>query len=94
MHKLIIDSDGENRAVRGFLLAYGPSCEPITVGGMCQHLYRYGQPFWPADIGCMPFGATLTKGIAQRWIRYLFSLEAPERHVGAMPVTGEGEEHF
>lgn len=73
----VLDEEGENLAVRSFLMQYGvPS---LTVGAMRQHMARSG---WGADF-CPPFvndstayaGEHLTKSGAQLWIRHLFSLE-------------------
>lgn len=81
----LLDSDGENRAVRTFLMQY--SCDrATTVAAMGQHMNRSGWPseYWP------PFarnadnaGSHLTKAGAQLWIRHLFSLES------AAPTAGE-----
>ena len=70
----LLDSDGENRAVRGFLLAYG-GAPGVTVGVMRQHLRLYGQPHWPEWVENAPAAEHLTKAAAQGWLRYLFALE-------------------
>lgn len=82
----LLDDDGENRALRSFLLQYGaPS---ITVGAMQQHMARSG---WGA-IYCPPFvangnpGRHLTKAAAQIWIRHLLSMEA---RAALPPTSGE-----
>jgi hypothetical protein len=67
------DVDGENKAVRSFLMLYG---QPgLTVGQMKKHMNRSGFKAWPAWVGAEPDGAHLTKAGAQLWIRHLFALE-------------------
>lgn len=76
----LLDSDGENRAVRSFLMQY--SCDrALTVGAMRKHIDMSG---WPLHY-CPDFARTgacdsehLTKAGAQLWIRFLFSLELEE----------------
>lgn len=71
----LLDEDGENRAVRTFLMQY--SCDrAVTVGAMLAHMDSAG---WP---GMAPAFALevrpethLTKAGAQLWLRHLFSLE-------------------
>lgn len=73
----LLDAEGENRAVRSFLLQY--SCgRSIAVGEMRRHMEMSG---WGGS-KCLPkFLETcnplehLTKAAAQLWIRHLFSLE-------------------
>jgi hypothetical protein len=74
MRKDLIDpEDGENRAVRAFLLHYG--APGLTVGRMRENLRLSG---WG---GCWPEWVNtqdrehLTKGGAQDWLRHLFALE-------------------
>lgn len=76
----LIDDDGENRAVRGFLLVYGGS-RGMTVDQMKKHMEWYGCPYWP-DWVDRPEGRGehLNKAAAQSWLRHLFALE---------PTTGE-----
>lgn len=68
----LVDSDGENRAVRMFLAYYG-GATGLTVPAMREHLTLAGYPYWPAwandDAG------HLTKGGAQDWLRFLFTME-------------------
>lgn len=68
----LLDTDGENRAVRGFLLAHSPG---VTVGEMRDHLREYGTPFWPDWVAGASVGKTLNKAEAQAWLRHLFALE-------------------
>ena len=77
-----MDSDGENLALRSFLLQWGlPS---LTVGMMRQHMARSG---WGAAY-CPPFvnnstataGEHLTKAGAQICIRHLLSMEPKPAH--------------
>jgi hypothetical protein len=69
-----VDPEGENRAVRSFLMLYG---QPgLTVGQMKKHLSACGFKLWPSWVETEPDGAHLTKSGAQFWIRYLFALEA------------------
>ncbi len=70
----LLDEDGENRAVRMFLLLYG-GAHGLTVGRMKSHLCASGHPHWPAWVENSPQGAHLTKAGAQLWLRHLFSLE-------------------
>lgn len=73
---LIDPEDGENRAVRYFLGAYG--CGMHTFEGMRTHMQLAGYPLWPE------WAATatghLTKLGAQNWLRYLFNLEKGEEN--------------
>lgn len=69
----LIDTDGENRAVRAFLLLYG-TAGGVTTGSMALHLSRSGFPFWPKWVESEG-GMHLTKGGAQAWLRHLFDLE-------------------
>lgn len=69
----LLDDDGENLAVRMFLMMYGG--QTCTTQGMRRHLELAGFPYWPewanADFH-------LTKGGAQLWIRYLIGLESAQ----------------
>jgi hypothetical protein len=71
----LLDDDGENRAVRSFLMLYGGANPKI--GQMRDHLAMSGfDGCWP-DWVLQAFPSDhLTKGGAQSWIRHLFSLEA------------------
>jgi hypothetical protein len=67
------DAEGENKAVRFFLMLYG---QPgLTVGQMKGHMRMSGFKMWPAWVDTEPDGAHLTKAGAQLWIRHLFALE-------------------
>jgi hypothetical protein len=67
------DADGENKAVRSFLMLYG---QPgLTVGQMKKHMTISGFKAWPTWVETEPHGAHLTKAGAQLWIRHLFALE-------------------
>jgi hypothetical protein len=71
--KKIMDTDGENRPLRCFLMQYGqPS---LTVGAMKKHMTMCGYPFWPKWVNEKADTTHLTKGGAQSWIRHLLSLE-------------------
>jgi len=71
----LLDTDGENRAVRMFLAIYGTSS--LTIQAMKQHLEYCGYPYWPewADKYQDSDTTHLTKLGAQNWIRHLFALE-------------------
>lgn len=69
----LLDDEGENRALRCFLMQYGVA--GLTVGAMKTHLRRCGFPLWPAWAESQE-GQHLTKAGAQLWIRHLLSLEA------------------
>ncbi len=73
MNRELLDpEDGENRAVRAFLMAYG--CQPaITAEQMAQHMRRSGFDYVPDWVAEAP--GHLTKGGAQLWLRMLFDLE-------------------
>jgi hypothetical protein len=68
------DAEGENMAVRSFLMLYGQA--GLTVGQMRKHMAMSGFKSWPAWVDAEPDGAHLTKAGAQLWIRHLFALEA------------------
>ena len=70
----LMDSDGENRAVRAFLLLYGTNAK-TTVGDMAVHLRRSGFPHWPDWVNTEHPVAHLTKAGAQLWLRHLLALE-------------------
>lgn len=72
----LIDTDGENIAVRWFLAGYG-ACSIHNVGAMQKFMGNCGYPFWPAwcdEPG--EAGQHLTKAGAQLWLRHLFNLES------------------
>lgn len=66
----LIDEDGENRAVRAFLLGLQINC--ISVPSMKSHMKACGWPHWPDwvenDQGY------LTKMGQQLWLKHLFDL--------------------
>lgn len=69
----LLDADGENRAVRAFLLQYQGNPQ-TTTRLMRDHLHLSGfTNCWPAwaDVG----STHLTKAGAQLWLRHLFDLE-------------------
>lgn len=73
----LIDSDGENRAVRSFLALYGTTTG-ISVEYMRTHMRLSGfDKHWPAWVEQKGDGEHLTKGGAQDWLRHLFALEQP-----------------
>lgn len=74
MTKELLDADGENRAVRSFLMLYGGQYG-ISVEAMKAHMKLCGLPHWPAWADKEPTSAHLTKGAAQDWLRHLFTLE-------------------
>jgi hypothetical protein len=78
------DAEGENKAVRSFLMLYG---QPgLTVGQMKKHMTMSGFKAWPAWVETEPDGAHLTKAGAQLWIRHLFALEATPHAPQPVPV--------
>jgi hypothetical protein len=73
MKNLVDPEDGENRAVRTFLMYYGASCG-ITTNKMRRFLSMAGfKGAWPEWANK---DMHLTKSGAQNWIRHLFALEA------------------
>jgi hypothetical protein len=80
----VIDDEGENRAVRTFLMQYG--LPGLTVGAMRNHMSRSGwEGCWPEWVAEAHAGTHLTKAGAQLWLRFLFNLE------GAAPAAGTVE---
>lgn len=75
--KDLIDSEGENRAVRAFLLLYGGSAG-VTTTQMRRHMEASGYPLWPE--WATHADRHLTKGGAQDWLRHLFALETAIAH--------------
>lgn len=71
---LIDPIDGENKAVRMFLVCYG-GANGVTVGTMRSHMRLAGYAYWPQWVEESSGGAHLTKSGAQDWLRHLFSLE-------------------
>lgn len=74
--KDLLDNEGENRAVRMFLLLYGGACG-VTIGKMRKHLEMAGfanaWPLWANNND-----GHLTKAGAQLWLRHLFNLETKQ----------------
>ena len=70
--KNLIDTDGENQAVRAFLQMYG--IPGLTAEQMHDHMcvsgYKGTSPEWVFEAP-----GFLTKGGAQHWLRKLFALE-------------------
>lgn len=84
--ELLDPEDGENRAIRCFLMQYG--VPGLTVGAMKKHMELCGYPYWP-DWAVGQNGEHLTKGGAQHWLRYLFALEGKadlRRHLLHCPL--------
>lgn len=70
----LLDSDGENRAVRFFLMAYGS--QSMTVEMMRNHMSSCGFALWPEWAVTPDAQGHLTKAGAQDWLRHLFGLES------------------
>lgn len=83
MIRELLDEEGENLAVRSFLMQY--SCDrAVTVGAMLAHMNRSGWREAAPEFALSVRPEThLTKAGAQIWIRHLFSLES------AAPTAGE-----
>lgn len=75
MTKDLVSEDGENMAVRAFMMLYGSNTVDVSV--MKRHMQRCGFPLWPK--WAEDYNSHLTKSGAQDWIRYLFSLEITEK---------------
>lgn len=74
--KDLLDDDGENRAVRSFLLCYGMSDGKRTIGAMKYHMEMSGWDNHPDFVAFTSLhDAHLTKAEAQAWLRHLFALE-------------------
>lgn len=70
----LLDTDGENRAVRSFLMQYG--LQGLTVLRMRNHMELSGcHGCWPEWVNDPANDGHLTKGGAGDWLRYLFALE-------------------
>lgn len=72
----LLDEDGENRALRSFLMQYG--LPGLTVAAMAQHMRRSGweSEYWPTFARQVDnAGQHLTKAGAQIWIRHLLAME-------------------
>lgn len=75
--KPLLDDDGENRAVRAFLMVFGSP--GLTVGMMRNHMEDCGwKDCWPDWVTESHADAHLTKAGAQLWLRHLFWLEDQE----------------
>ncbi len=74
----LVDAEGENLAVRSFLLQWG-SVPGLTVGLMRRHMQLSGwhnmHPRWVDET---PTKEHLTKAGAQLWLRFLFDMEDQE----------------
>jgi hypothetical protein len=71
------DAEGENMAVRSFLMLYGQ--RGVTVGEMKRHMGMSGFKSWPTWVDADEMAKHhLTKAGAQLWIRHLFALEATQ----------------
>jgi hypothetical protein len=71
----LIDDEGENQAVRMFLLLYGGN-NGCTTGLMRYHLKASGfNGLWPEWANK---DMHLTKAGAQLWLRHLFNLETAQ----------------
>lgn len=71
---LMRDEDGENRALRSFLLQWG--LPGLTVDNMKRHMEMSGwQNMWPKWVDVVHPKEHLTKAGAQLWIRHILSLE-------------------
>lgn len=80
----LMDADGENRAIRSFLQMYGQ--QGMTTAKMRQHMIWSGwKNFWPDWVEKQESEGHLTKGGAQHWIRYLFSLEPAKTLLDQQP---------
>ncbi|MGE8376284.1 MAG: hypothetical protein ACN6N5_13200 [Diaphorobacter nitroreducens] len=74
MDRELLDEDGENQAVRTFLMLYGTG---LTVARMREHMASAGWPQAPEWATKPEAQGHLTKGGAQDWLRHLFALEKP-----------------
>lgn len=71
----LLDTDGENRAVRAFLLGLRSEAGR-SVAAMRSHMKYSGFPHWPQWVADSAPGVHLTKAGAQSWLRHLFGLES------------------
>jgi hypothetical protein len=70
----LMDEDGENRAIRSFLMQY--QTPGITTVAMRRHMELSGwEGCWPTWVAEARAGDHLTKAGAQLWIRHLIQLE-------------------
>lgn len=75
----LLEEDGENRALRSFLMQYG--LPGLTAGAMRDHMKRsgWGAEYWPFFVSASNRDTHLTKGGAQVWIRHLLAMEVASR---------------
>ena len=74
MREDLVDADGENRAVRSFLLLYGANPQ-TTIGSMRSQMNLSGWTNHPDWVNTEDPKEHLPKMGAQLWLRHLFSLE-------------------
>lgn len=85
MTKELLDTDGENRAVRSFLMAYGSGCHKI--GDMKSHMELSGWKDHPDFVAFKSLhNAHLTKAEAQDWLRHLFAMESHHQAQVMAPI--------
>lgn len=92
--KDLLDGDGENRAVRAFLL--GLELGIKFYGPMKVHMTRMGYPYWPEEFARLE-DMHISKNAQQHWLRHLFDLEKlpPAQVLPPDILTLEqAEEHF
>ena len=83
MREPLLDDDGENRAVRAFLMHYG--APGLTVKQQRDNMRSAGFiDYWPMWVGQVD--GHLTKACAQSWLRYLFALEGKDGVPVLQPV--------
>lgn len=83
----LIDSDGENLALRAFLSIYGNSNGATMIGTMARHMESQGWDDNPAWVDKEPH-SNLTKAGAQLWIRHLLSLEK-KPSINTIAISGK-----
>lgn len=70
----LVDDEGENRAIRSFLLQY--QTPGITTVAMRRHMEMSGwEGCWPSWVSEARAGDHLSKSGAQLWIRHLIQME-------------------
>ncbi len=83
------DDEGENQAVRMFLLLYG---QPgLTVARMRNHMAAAGWPQSPEWATKPEAQGHLTKAGAQSWLRHLFALETSSVVIPALSAADEAK---
>jgi hypothetical protein len=80
MDRELLDEDGENQAVRTFLMLYGTG---LTVAKMREHMALAGWPQAPEWATKPEAQGHLTKTGAQSWLRHLFAMEQPQQPTSA-----------